>query len=319
MRVLIVGAGAVGQVYGAALAQGGATVAFLVKPEHAEPGRQGFATYPLHEADPWRPRRLLVPVYTQLEPVAAERWDLIMPAVSGPALRGPWLGPSLEATPGAAVALLHAGMADARARVEAAAPGRPLTLGVIPFMAWHTPQPGEPAPEPGTAWWLPPLTRARFEGDPATTDALVALLNAGGLPAAHAAGVSATGAFGTLVLSLHMAALERAGWSFARLRAGDGLSLARRAIDEAAPIVGDEQGLPVPWALTLLRPAVMSLVTRLLPLLTPHDAEQFFKVHFTKVGAQTRDHLERWLAAGRTAGRPTPALSALRADLGPAS
>ena len=48
MKVLVVGAGAVGQVYGHALARGGARVTFLVKPKHVEEARRGFVLYELN-------------------------------------------------------------------------------------------------------------------------------------------------------------------------------------------------------------------------------------------------------------------------------
>ena len=47
-RVLIVGAGAVGQVYGWYLSRGGAEVSFYVKEKYLEDARAGFALYPLN-------------------------------------------------------------------------------------------------------------------------------------------------------------------------------------------------------------------------------------------------------------------------------
>ncbi len=46
-RVLVVGAGAVGQVYGLYLRRGGARVSFLVKPAHAAWCQRGFALHRL--------------------------------------------------------------------------------------------------------------------------------------------------------------------------------------------------------------------------------------------------------------------------------
>ena len=47
LRVLVVGAGAVGQVFALHLARGGADVAFLVKPKYAEECGRGFTLYRL--------------------------------------------------------------------------------------------------------------------------------------------------------------------------------------------------------------------------------------------------------------------------------
>ena len=47
MRVLFVGAGAVGQVYGYFFQKGGAKIAFLVKPSHLSWARDGFKLFDL--------------------------------------------------------------------------------------------------------------------------------------------------------------------------------------------------------------------------------------------------------------------------------
>ena len=47
MKVLIIGAGAVGQVYGRHLALGGAEVSFYVKDKYADYARKGFTFYTL--------------------------------------------------------------------------------------------------------------------------------------------------------------------------------------------------------------------------------------------------------------------------------
>ena len=57
MNVLIVGAGAVGQVYGRHFQRGGADVAYLVKPEHLDETRRGFTLYPLNDGRPPPPVR----------------------------------------------------------------------------------------------------------------------------------------------------------------------------------------------------------------------------------------------------------------------
>ena len=53
----------------------------------------------------------------------------------------------------------------------------------------------------------------------------------------------------------------------------------------------------------------------LLPLLAPFDVETYFRVHFTKVGAQTRSLLAHASAAAETAGLAHRAIDALAADL----
>ena len=52
MNVLIVGAGAVGQVYGRHLALGGAHVHYFVREKYADECRRGFTFYPLNRRKP---------------------------------------------------------------------------------------------------------------------------------------------------------------------------------------------------------------------------------------------------------------------------
>src|SRR6185436_20748884 len=106
MRALVVGAGAVGQVYARHLALGGATVTFLVKPARAAACQAGLTLYPLHAGG--RPQRFTAPVLTSLEEVARQRWDAVFLAVSSTALRdGAWLGALLAALGDATVVLLQ--------------------------------------------------------------------------------------------------------------------------------------------------------------------------------------------------------------------
>ncbi len=82
-RILLVGAGAVGQVYGRHLQLGGADISFLVRPQYAAAVRRGFDLYPLRK----RGRRDAVrlqdfAVLTETAAVAAQRWDAVFLCVS---------------------------------------------------------------------------------------------------------------------------------------------------------------------------------------------------------------------------------------------
>src|SRR5262249_9887240 len=85
VKALVVGAGAVGQVYGRALRRGGAEVAYLVKPKHAEAARRGFTIHPLPGA-----AGHFTDFSVLTEPAGA--WDAVILTVPTPPLRQPrWL------------------------------------------------------------------------------------------------------------------------------------------------------------------------------------------------------------------------------------
>lgn len=96
-QVLLVGAGAVGQIYSYYLAKAGADVTFFAKPQHADAARGGFWLYRIPGFRLSGKGELRAPirveacqVLTRLDEVAAKRWDLIFLCVSSPALRSGW-------------------------------------------------------------------------------------------------------------------------------------------------------------------------------------------------------------------------------------
>jgi 2-dehydropantoate 2-reductase len=323
MRVLIVGAGAVGQVYGYHLQRGGAEVAWFVKEVHAAVARQGFLLYPLNRA---RTRRATPPlerlsgcaVLTSPDEVRrAGPFDQVWLAISAPALRGAWLGPLLAAAGDATVVLLTPGIED-RALVVSHVPASRLVIGIIAFVAYPAPLAGETRfPEPGLAYWLPPLLASPFAGPPAARRAVVRALKKGGLPAVALPARDRSGRAGAFGVALSMPllmALEAADWSFARLRKS------RELLDLWA--LATRQALGAAAAHTGLRPppvrlAVSTLGPRwLLPLsrgVTPFPLETYLAYHFTKVGDQTRHYLRELIAWGREAGVPVDAIESLLA------
>jgi ketopantoate reductase len=313
-RILLVGAGAVGQVYGRHFQLGGAEVAFLVRPRHADRTRAGFRLYPLRRGGPHAPVRFAgFDVLTTVTEVQARRWDAVVLCVPSPALReGSWLEDVIAATGTATVVTLQPGLTDFD-HVVARAGAERVVAGMIGLCAYAAPLPGETLPEPGTAYWIPPLGQCPFSGASERTRVLVRLLRRGGFPAAVHADVPRALAFGAALLEPHMVALECAGWSLARLR-GDRalLDTARRASREAAEVAAVWRNAPVPWHIGRIP---MGLALRLAPWLAPLDLEGFFRAHYTKVGAQTRRLLATYQDLAGQHGRATPALDALGARL----
>ena len=313
-RVLVVGAGAVGQVYGRHLARGGAAVTFLVKPAHAAELAGGLTLYPLN-----RPRRQRAqPVrftdfqsLTDVSAAAAERWDQVYLTVSSTALRaGDWFARLAAGLGPATLVLLQPGPGDRRF-VEERVPAAQIVQGVITVISYRAPMPGETRfPEPGVAYWFGPLAKSPLSGP--RSDAVVAALRAGGLPARRNPELAKSSTFPTAMFMPLLAVLEKAGWKFGVVREPARLALAARAGDEALQVMARHQGQKAPLALRLLNhPLAVRLVLAVAPRLMPFDLERYLQVHFTKVGDQTRDFLRTYLALGRDAGLPTEALAQL--------
>lgn len=304
MKVLIVGAGSVGQVYGHHLQRGGATVSYLVRPKYVEACRRGFTLHPLSR----RPKRR-APIHFQaasilgsMDEVARSSWDLVLLCVPSDGLRAPWFGDlakrlgeeatlvSLAPSPGDREFILHHWPA-----------GR-LVSGLITSISYPAPLPGERVSEPGTAYWLPPFTPAPFEGPVEHVAPVVEVLRRGGMPAREQRGMTRKAAYANIVLMAMVAELQSAGWSLRALRSRSHLARMHGAIREGVTIVSFRQGTPIPIPLRALSRFSLRLLAALAPRVTPFDLETYLRVHFTKVGAQTRMILAEYLAAAGEAG-----------------
>ncbi|MES2645153.1 MAG: 2-dehydropantoate 2-reductase N-terminal domain-containing protein [Myxococcota bacterium] len=311
MRVLLVGAGSVGQVYGWHLQQGGVSVHVYVRPKYAEEARAGFVLYPPGTRTPVR----FVPdgVVTTPAEVAASTWDQVWLCISSTALRGEWLAEITAAMGNATLVSLLPGLRD-RDLLTPLVPPERLVVGLISFSSWHAPLGNEPLPEPGMAWWHPPMTPSLFEGPDAPVTAIVAALKKGGCPAAKGE-ATAMAARGSAFLLSMVAALECAGWSFTGLRQDKWATLAARAGKEAITISTTHLGIaPGPMKL-LMTPTVVRLATRVVPLVAPMDFEAFLRAHFSKVGDQTLLAFDTWIAEGKARSLPVEAITTLAAEL----
>jgi 2-dehydropantoate 2-reductase len=309
MRILIVGAGSVGQVYGYYLQRGGCDVHVYVRDRYAAEAAAGFVLYPPGARTPVR----FTPagVHTGLETVRAGAWDQVWLCVPSDALRGPSIPDVVGAAGGATVISLLPGLRD-RDALLGFVPAERLGIGLITFSSWHAPLAGEALPEPGMAWWNPPMTPNLFEGPGA--EAVVTALRRGGAPAAVGSATRAA-ALGSSLLVPIVAAMEVAGWSFAGLRGDRPAALAAAASQEALTISAAHGGFGTGPHRLAANLTAIRLLTWLAPLLTPMDFEVFLRVHFSKVGVQTMLALDTWITEGERRRLPVSGLQALRAAL----
>ncbi|WP_063127639.1 ketopantoate reductase family protein [Nocardia fusca] len=300
MRILVVGDGALGQVFGLRLARGGADVTYLVKPERAGWGGPGRTLYRL--------RRFGGPVAEQLRPEGVHTeppdgpWDMVWLCVSSTALRGSWL-PGLRDAVGDASAVTIGQDVHDRAVLERVWPAEQIVQVVPSLFAYAAPLTGE-VPAPGIAYWVPPGSALQVLGDPARA-AVASALRAGGLRARRSARAG-TGEHVAALMVPYIAALEAAGWSLPALLSDIGPAV--EAGGEASAVVAAQAGgrrVRAPkW--------VARSVLRLLRVLPPFDLDRYLEAHFTKVADQTRLMLDGWIAEGETRALPVTRLRDLR-------
>lgn len=311
-RVLLVGAGAVGQVFGKYLRAAGCELSFLVKEKYADEARRGFTLHELGilEKDPEPMTFSGFGVHVSNEEVAARRWDQVWLCVSSTALRsGNWVGELARATGEATWVMLQPALDDREWLLQWIPPER-LVSGMIPFISFHAPlKPGERYPRPGTAFWIPPMTRGLFSGPPERLREVIRTLRAGGYPARPTQDVARDVAIPSAVLTVFVKGLEAAGWSFERFLQHDSLERVHRAAREAVQVAASHTQGSASAVLPLLRPALFKLLLPVAARLTPFDLETYLKVHFTKVGEQTRLMMRTYVDLGRSAGLPVEHLA----------
>jgi 2-dehydropantoate 2-reductase len=317
VNILLVGAGAVGQVYGHHLKEGGARVSFFVRPKAAAAARGKMVLYPLRRREERTPVIFEADaVFTSTEEIAAagekQRWDEVWFCVPANALDEAWLASIAAAVGDARVVALPPGL-TAEEKIRRAFPGREIVPGLIGIMSYQAPLPGEEVPEPGIAYWCPPGSPTAF-GGPRGAE-VAEELDRGGCPAVAKKDVGATSALGGCVLMPTVAALEAAGWSFAEFRRGEMPQMAAAAAREALAITAARLDVGVPFFAFFVRGWVLRLVAWLAPWFVPTDLEAFLRHHFKKVGEQTRLLFADFRKDGKERGMKTDALEALEAKL----
>lgn len=315
LRVLVIGAGAVGQVFGHHLQRGGAEVAFFVREHHRAEAARGFDLYPLNG-------RLGAPVHfegfevlTRTDEVAARRFDQVYLTVPSTALAGDWL-PALIAACGDAILVgLQPGLDDRARLLAAGAAESRLVSGMISLLSYAAPLPGETRfALPGTAYWFPPLAPSPFSGPPEPATAVVRALRVGRLPATRRHDVPRAAAYPTAIMMPYLVALESADWSLRTLARGDGMRVAARGARAALAVVARGRGIPL-YARLVSRPWVVAAGLWVARRVVPLPLEPYIERHFTKVREQTIALMITYIQTGKRAGLDVAPIEALLASL----
>ncbi len=326
-RVLIVGAGAVGQVYARHLQRAGVKVDLYVRPQRVEQFIEGFWMYPLNDRNLRENGEHMdgMGVYSEPEQLRGERFDQVWLCVSSTALQGSWLKEVLDEAEPESLVSMTPGYRDEE--LLKAAFGGPIVRGLIQFMSYQTPlrlpqgwttndrmEKEALRDQPGVAYWLPPAAKGSFGGDESAARATVRALREGGFPAKFDRKTVDKGRLGSAVLMPLIAALQVDGWRFDALKRGPNLNLALSASREILEVMAADMGARPPFWRRFLRPWLGKVMMAISKRLMPFDIEVFLSYHFTKVGDQTVAMLATFNALTDKQTMDSPALRCL-ADL----
>ena len=308
MKILFVGAGAVGKIYARHLAMGGADITFLVKEKYEESLKTGFYVYLLNDSR-HRHTPLLMSGYevlTSYEAVGKQQWDYVILCMSSPALKGPWLDELIPMLGQATLVSLQPGLLD-RDFILQKFPANRLIEGTIPIVSYQTPLPQEQR-LPGVAYWLPPGASAALSGPAPLLEPLLACFKRGNFKAHAVKDARKENRVANPVLNLFILALEHCDWSFAKLRHDRALAAACAAMPEAIEVNAKKTASSIPAVLWFLRPTFFRVLMTVSRYLVPFDFETYLKVHFTKVREQMHEGLTNYLQFGNQCGCKTTQL-----------
>ncbi|MBO6940157.1 MAG: hypothetical protein JJ863_34615 [Deltaproteobacteria bacterium] len=314
-RVLIVGAGAVGQVYGMYLQRGGAVVDVLARPRQKEELEEGATLYKMRgkrgrEPMSFRPSIVHVDPATTVDVDYDQIWLCISSTGLEKGLDGGGLDVMFEHAGRATVVVFQSGL-HIPALLAPHVADMQIVDGGIMMVSYQAPLTEGEVDHPGVAFYM--AGPQPFTGRDAKR--VVRLLEAGDCPAEEVEDARATMAFSSATLMPTITALEGAGWTFSKMRSGPWAGLASSAAGEARDVVAAQTGKSAPAALNLVLSPTLKLASFLAPILAPFEVEIYLKYHFTKVHDQTERLIDDYIARADELGVSKKALTELRTQV----
>ncbi len=304
MKVLIVGCGAVGQVFGFHLQNAGVELGFYELPANAEKLKQelnqgGLPLYQItffHRQNPIVHRLENYRVMTDITESQEFNPDQIWFTTPSPVYYSEWFQDFLLKVPSNRVVCF----APEGGRAEFFQDGFEdrLVFAGTTFMAWQGGPQGGGGHPGGVNFYRSPLG-IPLTGKKETCRDVAQLLKIAGFRVTIEKPESHMQAAVTAVMTAFVAGLELAGWSLKAYRKSPWLKHTAEACREAVLSQSSRSGR-IQQAL-LIKPVLslaFSLTTLLLPLLTPFDIHQYLKFHYRKTGKQTLTLLEVFIADG---------------------
>ncbi len=314
MKILIVGAGAVGAVYGWHLKQAGHDVVFYTKLKYLAEVSAGLTLHHITRRSTTQQHWARPAAIATLDDVRASTWDQVWLTIPSDALRRDNMHDLLQAIGTASIICLQPDIEDVDYVREQVADPRQVMQGLIPFISYQSPLPHCDEPE-GISYYLPPLSKTLLSGNSARRDAVISALRAGGLGAAAVDDFPRATAASSAFLITLIAALELNDWHLTDFASSGSLALGTQAAGEALAIVQRHVGANTAAFKPLLWPRAWHVLIPLSQYLVPLPLETYLRYHFTKVGGQTRMMLGTYIRLGQSLDLPTTHLAQLREKL----
>jgi hypothetical protein len=314
MKILIVGAGAVGLVYGHHFTNAGHQVTFLVKEKYqqtlAADKQKGVVLYHLNKDKHLQLPERFTHFTTITEWDEADGFDLIALSISSDALRQlplSIINDKIESSMNAAsLLMLHPSEEDLAYLTNVIAK-KHILQGMITLISYQTDYINEGINPAGTAYYLPPLpmpistsqSPRQQQQDSLKLKEVVTLFNQSGIKAKAVISTLDESQLISAFLITFLCVLEAAEWQFERLKNSkrllQQLSAAQAALLPQKMIA---KGVLVPFKkrllTALLKPLFYKILITISPRVMPLPLEAYLKKHFLKVRPQTLMYLQEY-------------------------
>ncbi|MBY0516273.1 MAG: hypothetical protein K2P81_05160 [Bacteriovoracaceae bacterium] len=315
MKILIVGAGTVGQVYGCHFQWGGADVYFYVKEKYRdELIKEGFTLFPLNKSKKPKPLKLSSPkVLSHNAEIKSHLWDAVVFTIPSDALYTPWFSEFATLINKEASIISLQPVENDFNEFKKYFPLASLISGVITLIAFYTPLDKNGPIEKGVAFWLPPFTKSPFDGEDRRVSPLVKILKKSGFPAIgkdifkNPAAVEFAGSF----LLVFVVVLRRAKWKLNSFQTQVTADLFVSALKEAFLISAKKFSVRTPPIQFLINRYFLRILIKLCLFIMPFDLEKYLSVHFTKVEPQMNKNLNDLILTGKKLNLKVPQLEEL--------
>jgi hypothetical protein len=313
MKVLIVGCGAVGQVFGLYLQKAGVELGYYARPASADRLKQALehGGLPLFQTSYFRRRNPIThrlenyQVVTDVAESQRFKPDQIWFTTPSPVYYSEWFQEFLLKVPSERVVCFAPEGARPEFLPESGGEAR-LVFGGITFISWQGDLAGGGGRPEGVNFWLPPLLSIPLMGTEKACSEVEGLLKKAGLRSAvKKQGFDKSLASMTAVILAFVAGLELSGWSFGAFRKCPWLKRAACGAREMVLSQLSGTGIITRTFLGILfSPAGLFLATLFLPLLFPFDLEKYLKFHYLKTRDQTLTLLDVFARDAKRRGLP---------------
>ena len=311
MKVLMVGCGAVGQVFGLYLQKASVELGFFARPESADRLKQALehGGIPLYQTSHFRRRdpiaHRLVNYQVVTDVAGSQRFkpDQIWFTTPSPVYYSEWFREFLGEVPSERVVCFAPEGGRSEFFPESGVEDR-LVFGGITFISWQGDLEGGGGRPEGVNFWLPPLIEIPLMGAEKACFEVGELLKKGGFRiAVKKEDFHKTQASATALISAFVAGLELSGWSFGAFRRSPWLKRAACGSREAALSQLSGAGIFTRLLLGILFSSMgLFTATFFLPLLFPFDLEKYLKFHYLKTRDQTLTLLDVFTRDGKKRG-----------------